>query len=104
MQDILDSLVSPTALGMISTDPRQLANEAKQVMKQSGLPIMVFIDPAGGVLAQPAAYATEHPIAEIVGTYTPSVESRDLVDDLHLAVAPRLKAIGIIAHSMRGRA
>lgn len=97
MQDILDSTVEPIALGMISSDPRKIALEAIQAIKNSGTPTMIFIDPTGRVFAHPAAYALELPVADIIGTYTASVENTDLVDDLYAAALPLLRAIGIIA-------
>lgn len=97
MFDILDTDVSPCKLGMVSTEPRRLAREAVGVVKELGVPTTVFIDSTGAVLAQPAAYATDHSIDDVVGIYTPSMDVDGLTEDLRDAVTPRLASMGILA-------
>src|SRR5690606_29723141 len=50
-----------TKLGMISSDPLQLAYKACKAIKGFGAHTTVFIDPGNTVYAQPAAYANGHP-------------------------------------------
>jgi hypothetical protein len=96
MHDIVDSLISPRILGRIDVEPDRVANEALKALKAFNAPTIVFVDPDGGVFAQPAAYATDHPIADIVGTYAPGISMGDIADDLRISAGPRLAAMGIL--------
>lgn len=98
MHDMLDSLFSPAKLGMISSEPNRLAREALKAIRKFAVPTTVFVDHGGTVLAQPTAYAADHPVDEIVGIYSTDIDAEDIADDLRACVAPRLAAIGILVH------
>lgn len=96
MHDIVDPAITPRTLGRIFTDPQRLATEALKALQAFDVPTTVFIDPDGVVLAMPAAYATDHAIADTVGTYTRGIPIDDLADDLRMCAGPRLAEIGIL--------
>ena len=96
MYDIVDSLISPRTLGRIHAEPDRLANEVLKALKAFNVPTIVFIDPDGVVLAQPAAYVTDHAIDDIIGTYAPGISIDDIADDLRASAGPRFAAIGIL--------
>ncbi len=98
MHDMIDSLFSPAKLGMISAEPRRLAKDARKAIRNFGVPTTVFIDRQGNVIAQPTAYAADHPVDEIVGIYGEYIDVEDIADDLRACVAPRLASIGILVH------
>jgi hypothetical protein len=96
MHDILDSRVSPTWLGMITEHPACLAEKARKALRRFAVPTTLFLDRAGAVYAQPAAYANNHPVDEIIGIYGASICAEDLADDLRATATARLAAIGIL--------
>ena len=98
MYDMFDSLISPRELGRMFAEPEHLAEEAAKAVAAFRVPTTVFIDPEGNVFAQPAAYAADHAMDEIVGIYSPGIGMDDIADDLRASVAPRLAAIGILVN------
>ncbi|RYD14291.1 MAG: hypothetical protein EOP90_13815 [Lysobacteraceae bacterium] len=96
MYDILDPLVLPRKLGTISTAPALVAREASRALKAFGVPTTVFLDRNGDVYAQPAVYAHDHPVDEIVGIYSSGIDTSDIAEDLGITLGARLAAIGML--------
>lgn len=96
MHDILDPLISPIRLGSISADPRSLAHKACRAIQIYQTHTTLFVDPRNNVYAQPAAYASGHPVDEVIGIYGRTAQVHDLAEDFRATAAARLKAIGML--------
>jgi hypothetical protein len=98
MHDILDSMLKPMKLGMISTEPYRLAKEALKAIKVNSVPTTPFVDPLGAVFAPSTVYAADHSTDEIIGIYVSGISIHDIADDLRASAGPRLAAIGILVN------
>lgn len=96
MQDILDPRISPRKLGALSTEAVRLAREARMALGRFGVPTAVFFDGTGDLYAHPAAYSSVVAATEMVGVYSPGVGEAQIAEDIRVAAAARLAAIGII--------
>jgi hypothetical protein len=56
----------------------------------------LFVDPDRAVYAQPAAYASAHPVDEVIGIYGLTVCAEDLADDLRATAGAKMAALGIL--------
>ena len=83
-------------IGMISSNPEELAVLVSRDLEMQRDTVTVFVANGGNVYTQPSALGPLIAPEEIIGVYSASVDTSDIADDLRSTFVPRLAAIGIL--------